>query len=87
MAAIRIDRKDNAESLGDAAAITPNDTDELGYETRAVYVGVTGNLVVVMADQADGTTVTFSNVPVGWHPLRVRAVKTSSTASSLVGAW
>lgn len=63
-------------------AVTPHDTNELTYASRALYVGTTGNLAVVMVD---GTALTLSSVPVGLHPLRVKQVKsTGTTASNIV---
>ncbi len=54
--------------------------------TRSIYVGVTGNLNVVMAE--DGATVVFPNVPVGWFPVQVTSVTTANTtATSLFAGW
>lgn len=72
----------------DAFAITKSDTDVFGTATgtnvtRAIYVGVTGNINIVTAN---GSTVLFSNVPVGILPVRAKQVlSTSTTASSMVG--
>lgn len=61
------------------AADTPK-----GYS--ALYIGVTGNVVV---DLADGdTNVTFSNVPVGFFPVSVSKVYSTgngTTAGSILG--
>lgn len=47
-----------------------------------IYVGVTGNISVVMMD---GSTVVFTAVPVGWFPIPVRQVNaTSTTATNMV---
>ena len=51
---------------------------------RALYVGVTGNLVV---EDIDGNTVTFVAVAVGYHALRPRKLKTGTTATSIVGLY
>lgn len=67
-----------------AVAVTPSDTADLTNVSTALYVGVTGNLVVTMAG---GEKVTFSNVAVGWHPIRVSRVWTATTASSIVAVW
>ncbi|PIL21173.1 hypothetical protein P775_05690 [Puniceibacterium antarcticum] len=68
-----------------ATAITPNDTSDLSTLTRALYVGGAGDLRVTMAD---GNTVTFAGLPVGWHPVRVARVhSTGTTASNIVGCW
>jgi hypothetical protein len=47
--------------------------------TRALYVGVTGNINCRMAD---GQTVVFTNVPVGVFPIQVDMVLTTSTTAS-----
>ena len=65
-------------------AITPHDSTNFSIETRGIYVGTTGDVVVVTND---GTAVTFSNVPAGLI-LPVRAIRVNSTdtsASDLVG--
>jgi hypothetical protein len=51
-----------------------------------IYVGGTGNLVVVMAGQSDlGITVTFNNVPSGMFlPIQVRCIKSTSTCSNII---
>lgn len=87
---------DNASSPArNATAITPSDTAAVAIGpgssyAKALYVGVTGNLTVITAgDNSNGglgTPVLFSNVPVGWFPVQVRAVMaTGTTASSIVG--
>lgn len=69
-----------------AAAVTPHDTNELGYLPRMLYVGGAGDLRVTMANDAD---VTFTAVPAGTQlPLRVRRVfSTGTTATSVVALW
>lgn len=67
-----------------AFAITPNDSTDLTTQTRALYVGTAGNLVVTLV--GDSSSVTFSNVAAGYHPLRVKRVHaTSTTATGLIG--
>jgi len=47
-----------------------------------IYVGVTGNVSVVMMD---GSTVVFTAVPVGWFQIPVKQVNaTGTTATSIV---
>jgi hypothetical protein len=49
---------------------------------RGVYVAVTGHLKV---DMANGTTATWSNLPVGQHSMAITKIyQTGSTASGLV---
>lgn len=67
-----------------AFAITPSDETNFSRTTRGIYVGTTGNVVVVFDD---ASTVTFTSVPAGMI-LPVRAIRvnaTSTTASNLVG--
>lgn len=70
--------------LNNAEAITPHATNELTTVTRALYVGVAGDVAVVMAD---GTAVTFVGMLAGVvYPLRVKAVRvTGTTATDLIG--
>jgi hypothetical protein len=66
-------------------AVTPSDTAKLGTnpEGYALYVGVTGNIVVDLI--SSGTQITFSNVPVGFFPVMVSKVwATNTTATNMV---
>lgn len=71
-------------SAHSAATVTPSDATVLPV-TRALYIGTTGNLSVVMAD--DGNTVPFSNVPVGIFPIQVTQVLAATTATNIVALW
>lgn len=66
-----------------AAALTPDNSNELPFVTRYIYVGGTGDVAVLTEF---GDTVTFTAVPAGTQ-LRIAAKKvlTASSASSLVG--
>lgn len=76
-------RENTANSAIGGKAITPGTP--IGLDTRGIYVGVTGNLVVTMAN---GETVTLSNVPVGFYPLSITLVVTSgTTATNLVAFY
>jgi len=68
----------------DAAGITPGDA--LSHVTRALYVGVAGDLALLMQG---GATVVLRGVPSGsFLPLRVRQVLASgTTADGIVGFW
>lgn len=70
----------------DARTVTPSDTVNMPDGTaRALYVGVTGNLTVVMAN---GTVQLFSNVPVGILPIQVSRVNsTATTATNIVALY
>ena len=69
-----------------AAAVTPNDTNELDYATTALYIGGAGNVTVRMLM---GGTVTFAAVPAGTQ-LRIRAKgvnATGTTATNIVALY
>ena len=69
-----------------AFAITPDDNTNLVRSTRALYIGVTGNLTVDMVNGQ--TSVLFANVPVGMFPIRVVRVRsTGTTATSITGVF
>ena len=66
-----------------AVAITPHDSNDLAFVTRAIYVGGSGDLSLVMRS---GDTVTLSDVPAGTLlPIRVSRVLTATTATNVVG--
>lgn len=66
-----------------AFAIAPHDVNQLAEVTRSIYVGVAGALKVTLHD---GSTITYTNLPVGRHPLRAKLVfATGTTATGLIG--
>ncbi len=69
-----------------AVAVTPSDSTDLAFTSRALYVGGAGNIVVTMAGGGD---VTFTAVPAGSIlPVRVTRVKaTSTTATAIVNLY
>ncbi len=82
--------QDHARSLtspaADAATIVPADGIDLQHVSRAIYVGVGGDLTVQMAS---GAVVTLAAVPAGaLYPLRAaRVLATGTTASGIVAFW
>ena len=71
----------------DAVALTPSDlVNGTGFVTRAIYVGVAGDLALLMQG---GASVTLASVPAGsFLPLRVQQVlETGTTAAGIVGFW
>jgi hypothetical protein len=70
-----------------AAEITPADGADLTNFSRAIYVGVSGNIKV---DLVGGeTAVTFVGLAAGvFHPIRAtRIYSTDTTATSIVAGW
>lgn len=69
-----------------ATSVNLSDSNQLTNGTcRALYVGVTGDIAVVMAN---GDSVTFTNVAVGVFPISAKQVKsTSTTASGLIALY
>ncbi len=68
-------------SASRAFSITPNDSTDVAYVTRAIWVGAAGNIALVMAD---GSEVTFNGVQAGTLlPIRVKRVKSTGTTASL----
>ena len=64
--------------------VTPDDGADLPETTRAIYVGIGGNLAVQMLS---GETLTLSNIlPGSLLPLRVtRILATGTTAAAIAG--
>lgn len=74
-------KKSPDSSSDDFSSVTPNDSTDID-ETRYLYVGGTGNLV---CHNQNGLPVTFSALPVGWHPIRTkRILSTGTTATAIV---
>lgn len=67
-------------------AITPHDSTNFAQTVRGIYVGVTGDVVVVNEANA---AITFVGVPAGTllPVFAIRVNSTSTTASSLVGLY
>ncbi|MEM9062503.1 MAG: hypothetical protein AAGD13_18735 [Pseudomonadota bacterium] len=80
------DRSSGLESPGyDAISVTPSDSNDLTFTSRALYVGVAGDLRVTTAG---GSTVTFTNVAEGVLPMRVsRVLASGTTAADIVAIW
>ncbi len=66
-------------------AITPSDSADLPYATKAIYIGEAGDVVLVPV-RGEGP-VTFRNLPAGGIlDVRARAIKAGgTTARELVG--
>lgn len=72
--------------LTKCVAVTPHDSTLLTDTARALYVGATGNVVLLMPD---GNTITLTAVAAGvWHPIRFNRVNsTSTTATGIVAGY
>jgi hypothetical protein len=83
-----------------AIGVTPSDTrdvttpagDTAPCYAKALYIGATGNVAVIAANDASnsgaGTAVVFNAVPIGWFPVQVRRVMaTNTTAGNIVGLY
>lgn len=73
-----------------AMAITPNDGSDMTYTCRALYIGGSGDISVVMDNGGrGGNTVTFVGLTAGTilpiQAARVRA--TGTTATNIVALW
>lgn len=69
-----------------AVAVTPSDGSDLAQATRALYIGVAGNVAVNMPD---GGSVTFVGLTAGQIlPIRAkRVLATGTTATSIVALY
>lgn len=67
-----------------AFAISPNDSAPISETTRALYIGVGGNLSVTMAS---GGNAAFTSISSGTLlPIRItKVLSTGTTASDIVG--
>ncbi|MEQ8409957.1 MAG: hypothetical protein RIB52_00230 [Erythrobacter sp.] len=70
---------------GDCFELSTSDTSDLPRATKAIYIGISGDIVLRPVHGA--TDVAFLNVQAGTIiPIRVNAVRTTgTTASALVG--
>lgn len=68
------------------AAVTPHNTNELAIHTRALYVGVSGDVAVTTTG---GSEVTLVGLAAGvFHPIRVKIVKATGTdATNIVAGY
>lgn len=80
------DRSEEWVPAYNALEVTPNDAVDLANTTRALYVGVAGDVKV---DMYGSGTVTFVGVSAGsLLPVRVdRVYSTGTTAASIVALW
>jgi len=76
-----------ASPANNAFSVTPHDTNELAFIPRGIYVGGSGDIAVILAD--DTAAVTFVGVLAGTVlPVRPKIIKaTGTTATSIVGLY
>jgi hypothetical protein len=66
-------------------AITPHASINITNVTRAIWVGVAGDVTAVMKD---GQVLLFTGLSVGWHPLRVSRINAiGTTATNMTAVW
>jgi hypothetical protein len=77
------------KALIKAKPVVPNDVSDLSPCARGLYIGVSGDLVVLMGGDSDGVSVTFKNVASGTlMPIVVRRVlATGTTATNIIAAY
>lgn len=67
-----------------ATAVTTSDTNDLAVVTRALYIGVSGDVVAIVG----GNSVTFKAVPVGYLPVCASRIKATGTrATNIIALW
>ena len=72
------------EPFSSGFAITPANSN-LAVPARGLYVGVSGDLVVILT--GDTAAITIKSAAVGYHPLCVQQVQTGTTATNIVGLY
>lgn len=79
---------DSFKNLGDSpefsarrlAAVTPHDTNELTFVSKALFIGVGGNISIIAADDTDAVVISvLANTIL---PIRARIVKSAGTTAS-----
>lgn len=70
-----------------AFEITPSDSVEIPTGTRGIYVGVAGDLTVIMLDEPGSKTVKFTGLAAGVvHPIAAKQVmSTGTTVDEILG--
>ena len=76
---------EQSRSAIEAQSITASTTATLSSLTRSVYVGTAGNLSVKFS--SGGSTVTFTNVSNGYHPLQVEVINGTTTADGVIALF
>lgn len=67
------------------ADVTPNDSTDLAFATRGLWIGGAGSLRLTALD---GGTSTFLNVPTGLFIGRIaRVLATGTTCTGIIALW
>ena len=79
-------RQETSDPFTNAFAVTPNDSTDLDYVTRGIYIGGSGDVVVITKG---GDEVTLVNTLAGTYlPIRVSRIKsTGTTATNILGLY
>ena len=79
---------DSFKNLGDSpefsarrlAAVTPHDTNELAFVSKALFIATGGNISIIAVDDTDAVVMkVFDNTLL---PVRARIVKSAGTTAS-----
>lgn len=63
------------------STVTPSDTTNLAAgECNYLYVGGTGNITAI----CNGVAILFSNLAVGYHPIKCTRVNNTGTTATLI---
>ena len=76
---------EQTRSAVEAQTITASTTATLSSLTRSIYIGTAGDLSVKFS--SGGSTVTFSNVSNGYHPLQVEVINGGTTADGVIALF
>lgn len=78
----------NLESAGSftkAVAVVPNDTADLPWTARGIYVGGIGDVAVILANDDDASPVTLKAPQLGvCHRIAVKRVMATNTTATLI---
>jgi hypothetical protein len=69
------------------AAITPDSSRDLEYVASGVYVTGAGNLVVTLSNMDAGTYLTIASGAAQYHPLEVKRIWSTSTATGIIALY
>lgn len=76
----------SSEPANTAESVTPSDSTDLTVRSRALYIGGSGDLVVILTPGS--SPVTFASCPAGVLPVQAsRVLSTGTTATGIVALW